>query len=169
MTVREQKRLFVITEVLAGRWTGGQAAGKLRLSLRQMRRLLANYRRDGPAGLVHGNRGRAASLPLPGAGAVRPAGAADDHSAPPETTAQTTDRHALARAGPGDRPETLSGAGRKARQGKEQPGTYPKGPPVAVWHRRTREAAQRGGGSMPRTPTCSTPSNAGLDSATIVM
>jgi transposase len=58
LTVREQKRLFVITEVLAGRWTAAEAAAKLELSLRQMRRLLAAYRRDGPAGLVHGNRGR---------------------------------------------------------------------------------------------------------------
>lgn len=58
LTVREQKRLFVITEVLAGRWTAAQAAGKLGLSLRQTRRLLATYRRDGPSSLVHGNRGR---------------------------------------------------------------------------------------------------------------
>ena len=59
MTVREQKRLFVIGEHLAGRWSASQAADKLELSLRQMRRLLAAFRRDGPAGLVHGNRGRA--------------------------------------------------------------------------------------------------------------
>jgi len=58
LTVREQKRLFVITEVLAERWTASEAAAKLQLSLRQMRRLMAAYRRDGPAGLVHGNRGR---------------------------------------------------------------------------------------------------------------
>jgi len=65
LTVREQKRLFVITEVLAGRWTCPQAAGKLELSLRQMRRLLGAYRRDGPAGLVHGNRGRPSHRRLP--------------------------------------------------------------------------------------------------------
>jgi len=59
LTVREQKRLYVITEVLAGHWSASQAADKLELSLRQVRRLLAAYRRDGPAGLVHGNRGRA--------------------------------------------------------------------------------------------------------------
>ena len=58
LTVREQKRLYVITEVLAGRWSASQAAVRLELSLRQMRRLLAAYRRDGPAGLVPGNRGR---------------------------------------------------------------------------------------------------------------
>jgi len=65
LTVREQKRLFVITEVLAERWTAPDAAAKLQLSLRQMRRLLAAYRRDGPAGLVHGNRGRPSPRRLP--------------------------------------------------------------------------------------------------------
>lgn len=58
LTVREQKRLFVITEIQAGRWTAAQGADKLGLSVRQVRRLLVAYRRDGPAGLVHGNRGR---------------------------------------------------------------------------------------------------------------
>jgi transposase len=65
LTVREQKRLFVITEVLAGRWTAAEAAAKLGLSLRQMRRVLAAFRRDGPAGLVHGNRGRVTSRRIP--------------------------------------------------------------------------------------------------------
>lgn len=58
LTVRDQKRLFAISEVLGGRWTARQAAARLELSLRQLRRLLAAYRRDGPAGVVHGNRGR---------------------------------------------------------------------------------------------------------------
>jgi transposase len=65
LTVREQKRLFVITEVLAGRWKAADAAEKLGLSLRQMRRLLADYRREGAAGLVHGNRSRATSRRIP--------------------------------------------------------------------------------------------------------
>src|SRR3990172_4956428 len=64
-TVREQKRLFGVTEVLACRWRASQAAAKLALSLRQMRRLLAAYRRDGPAGLIHGNRGRPSPRRLP--------------------------------------------------------------------------------------------------------
>ena len=55
---KEQKRLIVLNEVLAGRLTGAQAATVLGLSLRQIRRLLAAYRRDGAAGLAHGNRGR---------------------------------------------------------------------------------------------------------------
>jgi transposase len=65
LTVREQKRLFVITELLSGRWNASQAADKLELSLRQMRRVLAAYRRDGPAGLVHGNRGRPSFRRIP--------------------------------------------------------------------------------------------------------
>ncbi|MGA9533136.1 MAG: helix-turn-helix domain-containing protein, partial [Anaerolineales bacterium] len=65
LTVREQKRLFVITEVLSGRWTAAKAADQLGLSVRQMRRLLAGYRRDGPAALVHGNRGRLTPRRLP--------------------------------------------------------------------------------------------------------
>jgi transposase len=64
LTVREQKRLYVITEVLAGRWAAAEAAEKLGLSLRQTRRLLAAYRRDGPSALVHGNRGRATARRL---------------------------------------------------------------------------------------------------------
>ncbi len=65
LTVREQKRLYVITEVLAGRWNASQAAAQLELSLRQFRRLLAAYRRDGPASLAHGNRGRPSPRRLP--------------------------------------------------------------------------------------------------------
>ena len=65
MTVREQQRLIVITEFLAERWTATEAALKLELSLRQMRRLLAAYRRDDPAGLVHANRGRPSPRRIP--------------------------------------------------------------------------------------------------------
>jgi transposase len=55
---KEQKRLLVFNEVLAGRMTGQDAAEMLSLSLRHTRRLLARYRVDGAAGLMHGNRGR---------------------------------------------------------------------------------------------------------------
>ena len=55
---KEQKRLMVLNEVLAGRFTGQEAAKVLGLSLRQTRRLLATYRQAGAAGLAHGNRGR---------------------------------------------------------------------------------------------------------------
>lgn len=56
---KEQRRLMVLNEVLAGRLSGPAAAELLGLSLRQTRRLLAAYRRAGAAGLAHGNRGRA--------------------------------------------------------------------------------------------------------------
>ncbi|MEW6569335.1 MAG: hypothetical protein AB1449_14470, partial [Chloroflexota bacterium] len=49
LTVREQKRLFVITEVLAGGWSVSLAAAKLELSFRQVRRLLAAFALSHPA------------------------------------------------------------------------------------------------------------------------
>jgi len=58
LTVKEQKRLKVITEMEAERMRGHEAAEMLGLSLRQVRRLLAVYRKEGAAGLAHGNRGR---------------------------------------------------------------------------------------------------------------
>ena len=57
---REQKRLLVMNEVLAGRMTGQEAADMLGLSLRHTRRLIAAYRREGATALAHGNRGRQA-------------------------------------------------------------------------------------------------------------
>jgi transposase len=55
---KEQKRLLVMNELLAGRLTGQEAAEVLGVSLRHTRRLLAAYRREGAAALAHGNRGR---------------------------------------------------------------------------------------------------------------
>lgn len=55
---REQKRLMVLNHVEKGEMGGGEAAVVLDLSLRHVRRLLAAYRREGAAGLAHGNRGR---------------------------------------------------------------------------------------------------------------
>jgi transposase len=55
---KEQKRLLVFNEVLAGRMTGKEAAEMLGITLRHTRRLLARYRLHGARGLAHGNRGR---------------------------------------------------------------------------------------------------------------
>lgn len=55
---KEQKRLVVLNQVERGKIRGGEAAGILELSLRQVRRLIAAYRREGAAGLAHGNRGK---------------------------------------------------------------------------------------------------------------
>ena len=54
----EQRRLMVLNEVGRGRLGGRQAAEVLNLSLRQLRRLLAAYRKEGAQALAHGNRRR---------------------------------------------------------------------------------------------------------------
>jgi transposase len=56
---KEQKRLLVLNRVMAGQMTAAGAAELLGLSERQVRRILAAYREEGAAALVHGNRGRA--------------------------------------------------------------------------------------------------------------
>lgn len=58
LTPKEQQRLQVLNEVLAGRWPVEQAAQVLGLSVRQVWRLLAAYGAGGASSLVHGNRGR---------------------------------------------------------------------------------------------------------------
>lgn len=65
LSVKEQKRLVVVLEVEAGRMIGREAAEVLGLSLRQVRRLIAAYQREGVAGLAHGNRGRPSSRTTP--------------------------------------------------------------------------------------------------------
>lgn len=57
----EIKRLEVIQQVEKRQMTGREAAQRLRLSPRQIWRLITRYRRRGPTGLVHGNRGRVAN------------------------------------------------------------------------------------------------------------
>lgn len=57
--MKEQKRLTVIAQIDAERMRGRDGAEMLGLSLRQLRRLIAAYRKEGAAGLAHGNRGRA--------------------------------------------------------------------------------------------------------------
>ena len=59
MTSREQHRAWVLTRVAGGELTMTEAAGRLGLSERHVWRLRVTFERDGPAGLVHGNRGRA--------------------------------------------------------------------------------------------------------------
>ena len=62
---KEQKRLKVLNEVIAGHMTGQQAAEMLDLSLRHVRRVLARYRQEGIGALSHGNRGRASPRRVP--------------------------------------------------------------------------------------------------------
>lgn len=60
-----ERRQRVLAALLAGLMTGAEAAAELGLSVRQVRRLAGALRRRGPAGLVHGNRGRASPRRLP--------------------------------------------------------------------------------------------------------
>ncbi len=62
-----QRRALVLAGLLAGELTTAQAAAVLGCSERQVHRLAAAFRRDGPAALVHGNTGRAPWHALPAA------------------------------------------------------------------------------------------------------
>ena len=57
LTPEESRRLHVLSLLERGRLSPTQAAETLGLTPRQVRRLRATLRRDGPAGLAHGNRG----------------------------------------------------------------------------------------------------------------
>lgn len=58
MTIRDQQRAHVLTRLIAGEVDTVQAAALMGLSVRQSFRLRAAFLREGPAALVHGNRGR---------------------------------------------------------------------------------------------------------------
>lgn len=65
LTAREQQRAMVLTQVCLGHVTGVEAARLMALSVRHTRRVLAAFRRQGPAALAHGNRGRTPPNRLP--------------------------------------------------------------------------------------------------------
>lgn len=65
LTGKEQKRLYVLNEVEAGRITNQQASKMLGISERQVYRLKASYRAEGARALAHGNRGRASPRRIP--------------------------------------------------------------------------------------------------------
>jgi transposase len=54
----EQKRLYVLNQVIEGKLIARKAAQLLSRSVRQIRRWIADYRHRGAAAVVHGNRGR---------------------------------------------------------------------------------------------------------------
>jgi transposase len=64
MTSRDQRRAWVLTKLLVGEVTTTETAALLGLSERQVWRLRRAFERDGPAALVHGNRGRPSSRRL---------------------------------------------------------------------------------------------------------
>jgi len=55
---KEQRRLVILNQVEKGQLLREEAAELMRVSLRQVKRLLSNYRKAGAAGLAHGNRGK---------------------------------------------------------------------------------------------------------------
>jgi len=65
LSMKDQKRLEVISELDAGRVTGREAAALMGVSLRQARRVLAAYRKQGVEAVVHGNRGRTPATRTP--------------------------------------------------------------------------------------------------------
>ena len=58
MTTKEQSRIQVLNGVMEGKVTVAKAAGLMGVSERHGWRLLAAYRKEGPAAVAHGNRGR---------------------------------------------------------------------------------------------------------------
>src|SRR6188472_2737162 len=58
MTSNDQRRAWVLTKLLVGEVTMTETAALLGLGERQVWRLRRAFERDGPAALVHGNRGR---------------------------------------------------------------------------------------------------------------
>jgi transposase len=65
LTPEEGRRLHVLTLLEGKRISLGQAAEALGLTPRQVRRLRVRLRREGPAALIHGNRGRRSVHRLP--------------------------------------------------------------------------------------------------------
>src|SRR3990172_2571728 len=61
MTAREQRRARVLTRILRGELTMAEGGAELGLSERQLSRLRSACVEAGPAGLVHGSRGRPAA------------------------------------------------------------------------------------------------------------
>lgn len=57
LTLRQVSRFQVVQSALEGRHTNAQAAGALSLSVRQVQRLKRRVEREGPAGVIHGNKG----------------------------------------------------------------------------------------------------------------
>jgi transposase len=65
MSGRELTRLEVVQAVSERRMSQGEAARRLRLSVRQVKRLLRRYRREGPRGLISRRRGRPSNRRIP--------------------------------------------------------------------------------------------------------
>lgn len=62
LSMKENKRMLVMQEVIAGKKTLAEAAGALGVSERHGWRMLVSVRKKGALGVAHGNRGRQSSL-----------------------------------------------------------------------------------------------------------
>ena len=78
---QEQARIQVLNSVLEHHLSIAQAAEIMGISERHTKRLLAAYRRDGPAALAHGNRGRRLHNAVPEAAAAAVVKLAGNHYA----------------------------------------------------------------------------------------
>lgn len=65
MSRREVDRVSVLDEINAEKLKQGDAARKLEVSTRQLRRILKKYRRDGPSALIHKSRGKKSNNKTP--------------------------------------------------------------------------------------------------------
>ena len=81
MNQQEQARIQVLNSVLEHHLPIAQAAEIMGISERHTKRLLAAYRRDGPAALAHGNRGRRPHNAVPEAAAAAVVKLAGNHYA----------------------------------------------------------------------------------------
>src|SRR3972149_6577284 len=59
LSKQDEQRAIVLGQVGVGILSIAEAAALIGGSERQVRRLLASYQREGPRGIIHGNRGRA--------------------------------------------------------------------------------------------------------------
>jgi Helix-turn-helix domain len=74
LSAKERERLKVLQQVEEGHLRQVEAARRLRLSARQVRRLQARLRREGDRGIVHRLRGRRSNRKIPGSVARRAVG-----------------------------------------------------------------------------------------------
>lgn len=58
MNQKEQQRVMVLNRIDRGQLTNREAAGLMGVSVRQVKRLMVAYRKEGVAAIAHGNRGR---------------------------------------------------------------------------------------------------------------
>lgn len=65
MSMKETERISVLDNLVAKRIKQKHAASQLGISIRQVRRLMKRYKRDGAKGLMHKSRGRVGNRALP--------------------------------------------------------------------------------------------------------